>query len=174
MLLKSYRKEIFRPKCNPRFESLHCIAHLDQDISDVLPFLNSVLGGFEYLKNPPALTLKLQGKLITLHSRDIAVNALKDEAEAEKILTWLKREINHTWAKRGEIEPSEESAPRPKILEILKILPKTNCRECGQPTCMVFSTLVAEGVKGPDDCPALDDRNRERVRQYLEPFKFAS
>ena len=174
MLLKSYRKEIFRPKCNPRFESLHCIAHLDQDISDVLPYLNSVLGGFEYLKNPPALTFKLQGKLITLHPREIAVNALKDEAEAEKILEWLKREINETWAKREEVEPSYESKSRPKILEILKILPKTNCRECGQPTCMVFSTLVVEGVKGPDDCPALNDGSREGFREYLEQFDFAT
>ena len=174
MLLKSYRKEIFRPKCNPQFESLHCIAYLDQDIGDVLPYLNSVLGGFEYLKNPPALTFKLQGKLITLHPREIAVNAVKEEAEAEKILEWLKREINETWEKRDEIVPSYESAPRPKVLEILKILPKTNCRECGQPTCMVFSTLVAEGVKGPDDCPALDDGGRERLCEYLEQFNFLS
>jgi len=53
MLLKSYRKEIFRPQCNPGFESLHCIAQLDQDVSGALPFLNAVLGGFEYLKDPP-------------------------------------------------------------------------------------------------------------------------
>jgi hypothetical protein len=57
MLLKTYRREIFRPECNPSFQSLHCIAHLDQDIEEVLPYLNSVLGGFEYLKNPPAVTL---------------------------------------------------------------------------------------------------------------------
>ena len=41
MLLKGYRTEIFRPEQNPQFESLHCIAHLAQDISDVLPHLNS-------------------------------------------------------------------------------------------------------------------------------------
>ncbi len=29
MLLKEYRKEIFRPECNPNFKSLHCIARLD-------------------------------------------------------------------------------------------------------------------------------------------------
>jgi len=52
MLLKGYRKEIFRPKCNPSFQFLHCIAHLDQGITEVLPCLNSVLGGFEYLKEP--------------------------------------------------------------------------------------------------------------------------
>jgi hypothetical protein len=37
MLLKSYRKETFRPGCNPSFQSLHCIAHLDEDITDVFP-----------------------------------------------------------------------------------------------------------------------------------------
>ena len=47
MLLKTYQKEIFRPECNPDFESLHCIAYLDQDISAVLPYLNAELGGFD-------------------------------------------------------------------------------------------------------------------------------
>ena len=143
MLLKSYTKEIFRPECNPSFQSLHCIAHLDQDITEALPYLNSALGGFEYLKDPPAVTFRIHGKIITVHPREIAVNALKDEEEAEKILQWLQREINEAWQKRDEIKPSYEGAPKPKILEILKLLPKTNCRECGQTTCMVFATLVA-------------------------------
>ena len=160
MLLKSYHKEIFRPDCNPAFQSLHCIAHLDQDISEVLPYLNSVLGGFKYIEDPPSLTLKTYGKLITLHSREIAVNALKDEVEAEKILVWLKREINETWEKREEISPSYESRQTPKVFEILKLLPKTNCRDCGQPTCIVFSTLIADGIKDPEDCPPMDDRSR--------------
>ena len=47
MLLKSYIKEIFRAKCNPGFESVHCIAHLDQDINAVIPYLNAALGVFE-------------------------------------------------------------------------------------------------------------------------------
>ena len=99
MLLKGYRKEIFRPEYNPQFQSLHCLAHLDQDVTEVLPYLNAVLGGHQYLQDPPALTLKVHGKLITLHPREIAVNALKDEVEADKILEWLKQEINETWRK---------------------------------------------------------------------------
>ncbi len=86
MLLKSYRKEIFRPECNNSFQSLHCIAHLDEDIGQALPYLNAVLDGDSYIKQPPSVTFKAHGKLITLHARKIAVNALKDEAEAEHIL----------------------------------------------------------------------------------------
>ena len=172
MLLKNYFKEIFRPECNPGFESVHCIAHLDQDISEVLPYLNAVLGGFDYLKNPPAVIFRSQGKLITVHGNKIAINALRDEAEADKILKWLKREINEAWDNREDIEPSYEGAPKPKVIEILKLLPMTNCSECGQPTCMVFAARMAEGVKGPEDCPPMGDIKRGILKDYMQQFKF--
>ena len=114
MLLRSYTKEILRPECNPSFQSLHCIAHLDQDITEALPYINSALGGFEYFREPPAVTFRIHGKIITLHPREIAVNALKDEEEADKIIEWLKREINDAWERRDEIEPKYEVLPKPK------------------------------------------------------------
>jgi ArsR family metal-binding transcriptional regulator len=172
MLLKSYTKEIFNNECMPSAMSVQCFAHLDQDVGEVLPYLNASLGGHTYTKDPPSVTFKVQGKLITVHSRKIAINALKDEEEATKILEWLKREINAVWESREDIEPSYESAPNPKILEILKLLPKTNCRECGQTTCMVFASMVAEGAKGPEDCISLDDSNSKKLAEYMSQFRF--
>lgn len=170
MLLESYSLEIFNSRCNPGTMAVHCFAHLDQDVSGVLPYLNAVLGGFNYVKDPPSVTFRSQGKLITVHGNKIAINALKDEAEASKIVEWLKREINKAWKKRDEIEPSYESLPRPQVFEVLKMLPKTNCRECGQPTCMVFAVAVTEGVKGVEDCPPLNNESREKLQGYLNRF----
>jgi ArsR family metal-binding transcriptional regulator len=172
MLLRGYRKEIFRPECNPNFQSLHCIAHLDEDIREVLPYLNAVLGGDEYYQNPPAVTFRPQGKLVTVHPEKIAINALRDETEADKILDWLQREINEAWEKRGEIAPSFESAPKPKILDVLRLLPKTNCRECRELTCMVFAARVVEGVTGPEDCPHLGEHEGRRLQDYLRSFSW--
>ena len=170
MLLKDYDLEIVRSKCMPGAEGVHCFAHLHQDVSEVLPYLNTSLGGFEYLKNLPAVVFRSQGKLITVHGNKIAVNALKDETEAKKIVERLKREINDAWEKHDEIELSYKGMPRPGIIEILKLLPKTNCRECGQPTCMVFATKIAEGAKGPDDCTQLNDNQKKDLCAYLKPF----
>lgn len=170
MLLKTYTREMFRPKCNPSFQSVHCAAHLDQDISEVLPYLNTVLGGANYAVSPPALTLQAYGKLITLHSREIYVNALQDEEEAEKILKWLQHEINETWDKRHDISPTYQEKPKPRMLQILRLLPKTNCGECREPTCTVFALRVAEGVKGPEDCPGLDSGKRAKLEAYLSTF----
>jgi len=172
MLLQRYTKKIFRPACNPGFESVHCIAHLEPDISEVLPYLNALLGGFEYLKNPPAVIFRSQRKLITVHGNKIAINALRDEAEADKILEWLKREINEAWKNRESIAPIYEGAPKPKIIEILKLLPRANCRECGEPTCMVFAARMAEGVKGYKDCPPVGAENKQRLEKYMRQFKF--
>ena len=170
MLLESYRLEIFNSACQPRAMAVHCFAHLDQDVGDALPYLNSVLGGFEYITDPPSVTFKVHGKLITVHGRKIAINALKDEAEARKVVEWLKREINDAWENRKEIVPSFQGSPRPHMLEILKLLPKTNCRECGEATCMVFAARVAEGVKNADDCPPMDMECRQKLEQYMSRF----
>ena len=170
MLLQSYRKEIFRPECNPSFQSLHCFAHLEQDVGEALPYLNAALGGFEYSTEPPSVTFRVHGKIITVHPRLIAVNALKDEAEADKILEWLKREINEAWENRATIEPCYTGLPRPQLLEILKLLPRTNCKKCGTPTCMVFAAQVVEGGKGAEDCPELSPEKAEALRSYLGRF----
>jgi ArsR family metal-binding transcriptional regulator len=172
MLLQGYTKEMSLPKCNPSFRSVHCVAHLDADISEVLPYLSTAIGGGDYIKSPPSLTLRIHGKLITLHAREIFVNALADEVEAEKILQWLKKEVNEAWEKRDEIEPSFEAPPVPQMMKILRLLPKTNCQECGEPTCMVFALRAAEGVKDPEHCLGLTHENRQKLTQYLEQFHF--
>ena len=171
MLLQDFHLEIFKSKCQADAKGVHCFAHLGQDVSEVLPYLNTALGGFEYLQNPPAVTFRAQGKLITVHGDKIAVNALKDEAEARKIVVWLKNEINDAWENRQSIEPSITGMPRPGIIEILKLLPKTNCRECGDPTCMVFATKVAEGAKGAENCAQIKDENAEKLTRYMSRFK---
>ena len=172
MLLTGYTLEIFRSKCHAGAQTLHCFAHLKDDVAEVLPYLNTVLGGFTYSPEPPALTLKNSGKLITIHPRKIAVNALRDEEEADRIVAWLQREINSAWDNRAAIEPCREGARQPTMVEILRLLPKTNCRECGQPTCMVFAVRVMEGAKGHTDCPYLTEANRQTLADYLAGFRF--
>lgn len=172
MLLTGYTLEIFRSKCNAKAQTLHCFAHLQDDVGAVLPYLNAVLGGFSYIKEPPSLTLKSSGKLITIHSRKIAVNALQDEEQAEKIVAWLQGEINNAWEKHEEIEPCFDGAKQPEILEVLKLLPKTNCKECGEQTCMVFSVRVVEGAKDYTSCPALVGEKKEVMGNYLSHFHF--
>jgi len=172
MLLSGYTKTVFRPECNPSFQSLHCIARLNEDVRAVLPYLNAVLGGTQYFSDPPEVMFHHQGKILKVGAREIALNALKDEAEADRILEWLKKEINETWENRADITPCYTGKTKPKLLEILRLLPKTNCGKCGRPTCMVFAALATEGVRGAEDCPELGQEQREKLAAYLAGFEF--
>ena len=40
-----------------------------------------------------------------------------------------------------------------KGLDIFKLSPKKNCKECGCPTCMAFSMKVAQGAMDISACP---------------------
>jgi ArsR family metal-binding transcriptional regulator len=172
MLLKSFRMEFSNAACRPEAQTMHCVARLDQDVGAAIPYLNAVLGGYIFVKEPPSVTFRSQGKLITVHADRIAINAIRDPAEAETILAWLQREINDSWEKRDGITPSFAAAPRPQVMEILKLLPKTNCGRCGQPTCIVFASMAAEGGKGAEHCPALLPDSRGKLDAYLGRFRF--
>ncbi len=169
MLVNQYIARFVRPP-NPTAHHLRCYARLECDLGPVLPYLNTVLKGHQFCPDPPSLTLKFHAKLITLTVHEIAINIVKDQTEAYDILEWLKQEINATWERRGEITPRFEVATPPRVLDVLKFLPRSNCRVCGQPTCMVFAVQVCQGAQGLDACPSLDQENRQRLRDYLEPF----
>ncbi len=172
MLLKSFHLEIVNNHCMPGAMSVNGIARLDQDVGCVIPYLNAALGGHQYVKNPPAVTFQTEGRLISVQADRITVNAVKDREQALKIVEWMRREINETWDNRKKITPSYKSPEKPNVVKILKCLPKTNCGECREPTCMVFALRLAEGVKGMDACPYLEDGPKTALETYLSGFAF--
>ncbi len=166
-LLTGYSVEIFRSKCHPDQDVLHCHARLDNDISEALPYIHAELGADTFCADPPALTFRWHGKLVTLHSKLIAINALRNEAEAHAILRILKDEINAIWEKRDALTPCYSVPKPPQVVQILKHLPKTNCKDCAYPTCMVFAIHLIEGVKNASDCPHLDITQLQTIEQHL-------
>lgn len=170
MILTGYTMRISRPECNPSSELVYCIARLNEDVSQVLPYLNALLQGTEYIRDPPEVIFHLEGRSIKVGVREIAVNRLADEEEADKVLAWWKDKINEAWEKRDSIAPCYEGKVKPRLIEILRLLPKTNCRKCGQPTCMVFASQVVEGNGDAQHCPELSMGNREKLSLYLAGF----
>ena len=56
-------------------------------------------------------------------------------------------------------------------MEILKILDKSNCRECKEATCLAFAAAVFKGQKQLDECPHLDSDIIERFGGKAEKSK---
>jgi ArsR family metal-binding transcriptional regulator len=51
-----------------------------------------------------------------------------------------------------------------------RMLPKTNCREWGEVTCMLFALRVAEGAKDVNACSPLVPENPRELEHYMSQF----
>ncbi len=54
-------------------------------------------------------------------------------------------------------------------IQIFKLLPKTNCAECGVPTCLAFAMNLASGKAELDQCPYVSDEAREKLAEASAP-----
>ena len=54
-------------------------------------------------------------------------------------------------------------------IQIFKLLPKTNCGECGVPTCLAFAMNLASGKAELDACPYVSDEAREQLAEASAP-----
>jgi ArsR family metal-binding transcriptional regulator len=167
--------DIFRPKMDSSKEVLHAMATFTVDISPAFPYVNAELGGWDYDQTNQVLLLKLSdGKWITLHSQKIAIRGARDLAEAKALLAWIQTQINDLYARREAITPRYVSQAGLKVMEILKLLPMTNCKACGYAACMAYATALREGEIRLEDCPPLWAKNfREKhvkLLAYLESF----
>jgi acetyl-CoA decarbonylase/synthase complex subunit gamma len=54
-------------------------------------------------------------------------------------------------------------------LEIFKKLPKTNCKDCGFPTCLAFAMQLAAGKVELDKCPHISEEAKEALSEASQP-----
>jgi acetyl-CoA decarbonylase/synthase complex subunit gamma len=54
-------------------------------------------------------------------------------------------------------------------IQIFKLLPKTNCKECGVPTCLAFAMNLASGKAELDSCPYVSEEAKEQLAEASAP-----
>jgi ArsR family metal-binding transcriptional regulator len=167
MLLRSYKITRTLP-CLADPMKIRVIAEVSEEIQEVFPYLNAVLKGCIYNHPANTLTIRKDQKLITLHALHITLAKIEDEKEAEELLEWLRNLINGTYEKRDQIEPNYSMAAELKALDIFKLLPGTNCKKCGESTCLAFAVkLVGRDTEIIKCNPLLLEEKYQEKRQVL-------
>ena len=54
-------------------------------------------------------------------------------------------------------------------LEIFKLLPKTNCKKCGMPTCLAFAMQLAQKRAKLEDCPDVSEEAQQKLAAAAAP-----
>lgn len=146
---------------------LRFIAQFDRDIAEVFPYLNARVKGAIYNPAVPTLGFPLGYRMVTLYGTRLAVGKTDEIFDSWRTMAWVKDLVNDTWQNRASIEPCTAQRERPRPLEIYKRLPRTNCRECGDPSCMAFAARLARGEARLGRCPHLYTPPYEGMRAAL-------
>jgi len=141
---------------------------LPADISASFPYLNIVLDDTLYDHENSILIGTNNRRRYAFRSHEIQVGMVTDPSEALSIVDEVVELVNRVWREHESITPSFRERKLPTVYDIYKLLPKTNCKECGYSTCLACAADIRNGVISLERCPLLSKpkyaQNREQIR----------
>ena len=169
-LIDEYSLEMIPPACHPGAAIWKAEVSFKVDISEVLPYLNAELEDTNY--NHKAKTLLWdsgEGFRCAFRPNEIAIAPIENRDVAQKLCDEIISMVCSTWSRRHEIEPDYTGRrPPPNMLQLLKLLPGTNCKECGCPTCMAFAAELIKKQTELAQCDHLSIENRNKLSRLME------
>ena len=165
-MFNNYTLKLVRPACHTR-DMINGIIELDTDIREVFPYLNAELENCFYHPEAPFLRFTHWSKAFTLHPEFFTINGLSGEEEARHIIEFVRTLLVDTWSRRDEIVPSYRRGTELKILDVYKLLPRTNCGKCIQKNCMAFAGHLIKQGANLDECTPLQEQELAATLQEL-------
>jgi ArsR family metal-binding transcriptional regulator len=155
-LIRDYDLELCAPPCRPGADTWSARACLRVDIGGVLPYLNARIDNADYDHHAGVLIWKNKGRSFAFRTREIKASPAGDREEGRKLIEEAVALVNDTWAERDRIEADFTKRTAPNLMQVYRLMPGTNCRECGFPTCMAFAAALLEGKTELSRCEALN------------------
>ncbi len=128
----------------------------EEDLSELMPYLNALARVVYYDPDEPVLVFRLEDKKVALRPHLAQLAEVGDIEEGRLWREKLEKFLEEVWARREEIRPRHEARTLPPALEIYKLLPKTNCGECGEATCLALAAKLSTGEADLSACPLLN------------------
>jgi ArsR family metal-binding transcriptional regulator len=127
----------------------------NRSLTDVLPYLATLPGIIAYNPDAQTLTFRRPAGFMTLYADRVYITQLKNADEGLELLAALKDAINATWDNRDQLVAVTLTRRAPRPLDVWTLLPQTNCRQCGEATCMAFAMGLLQHKRNVIECPLL-------------------
>lgn len=124
----------------------------NRTLDDVLPYLATLPGIIAW--NPEAMTLTFRRPhgFMTLYSDKVYITQVVDTTEGLELFVALKEAVNTVWEKRVELTAVTAKKRAPRHLDIWELLPRTNCGQCDETTCLAFAVAVLQQKRLVTEC----------------------
>lgn len=163
----------FIEPCTADIAKMRFKAKFSRDIADILPYLNRRIKSGQYNDQAKTLTYNQGILMITIQRDTLAVAKIINESEAYEMSDYFKDLINETYEMKDTLVPLYEQRKKPSALEIYKYLPKTNCKMCGDLSCMAFAAKLIASTKNIELCTPLYEQDKnESLKEVTELLNF--
>jgi DNA-binding CsgD family transcriptional regulator/ArsR family metal-binding transcriptional regulator len=141
------------------------VAHftLNGDISSLLPYINAVAENATFYESPVYIKFNLDDVLCGLHPSEGSAGLFENTLQAHEFLERLIAFLNELHERKSSITPNHRRHRHVPILEILGLLPKSNCGDCGYPACMAFAAALSRQEADPAQCTGLGQPIRQNA-----------
>lgn len=125
---------------------------LKSDIRHLFPYLNATITDARFHERPEYMRFLFEGINCTLYPNELIASPFVDRDAA---LAFFKRfmvlvaELDH---RRDAIQPNYRKYNPPAVMDILRLLPRSNCKKCGHATCIAFAAALRNNETTPDQC----------------------
>jgi len=167
-IIDEYEVKLVEAGCAPGSARYGALLSLEGDISAVMPYLNALMDNPRYDHDNHILILRESDQAYAIRPREINIARADDWQQAQELATGIVDKINSTWQERNSITPRLSEKKIPAVINIFKLLPKTNCKECGYATCLAFAADLVQGMVFPENCPPLSEEGREEIQGLFE------
>jgi len=170
-LIEDYRIQLVEPACAPGSARWGVLVNLPSDISAVFPYLNAVIDNAWYDHQNQILILREPSQAYAFRPNEIRIARTDDPVQAQQITTELIEKVNRVWQERDNVTPRFTERTLPAVMDIFKLLPGTNCKQCGYPTCLAYAADLRQGAVQLEQCPPLSQpeyaENREKLLDLI-------
>ena len=121
-------------------------------LDEVIPYLATLPGVIAYNPEICTLTFRRPHGFMTLYADNVYITQVVDTNEGLELFAALKEAVNAVWEKRAELIAVTAKKRAPRHLDIWELLPRTNCRQCGEATCLAFAVGLLQQKRALTEC----------------------
>jgi ArsR family metal-binding transcriptional regulator len=166
-IINEYDLKLVEPGCSPGSGRWGVLITLQEDISAVFPYLNAEFGHTIYDHQNKNLVVRDRNQAYAFRPEEIQIARADDSTHARQITAELVEKINRVWRERDRITPYFKDKRPVAVIDIFKLLPRTNCRKCGYLTCLAYAADLRQGTATLENCPHLAQPDYAENRQKI-------
>lgn len=152
-----------KPGAGGRRGTVTALFYFDTDIRSLFPYVNAEADDAQLFKNPDLIRFKIDPVHCVLYPDKCMATPFDSRDEAKRFREKAMAYLNDILNRKDRIHPKYTVFKKAPVTDIIRLLPKTNCRACGYETCIAFAAMVSIQKAQPSTCPFMGNPVREEI-----------